>query len=96
MSPRVVFDTTRPSRSATDMCATRGEIRIVRHQHQRRAAGSMDVEQQVDDLSTGRAVEIAGRFVGEQQRRIVGERASDRDALLLAARELRRIMMSAL
>ena len=35
-------------------------------------------------------VEVAGRLVADQQRRIGGERAGDRDALLLAARELGR------
>ena len=38
----------------------------------------------------GRLVEIAGRLVGEHQQRAVGERAGDRDALLLAARQLAR------
>ena len=33
-------------------------------------------------------VEVAGRLVGQQQRRVVDERARDRDALLLAAGEL--------
>ena len=41
------------------------------------------------------AVEIAGRLVGQDDRRIVGQRAGDGDALLLAARELRRIVMAA-
>ena len=36
----------------------------------------------------GPAVEIAGRLVGEQQVRLVRERARDRDALLLAAGQL--------
>jgi hypothetical protein len=31
---------------------------------------------------------LPGRLVGEQQRRVVDERAAHRDALLLAAREL--------
>ena len=56
---------------------------------------AIDVEQQVDDVVAGAAVEIAGRLVGEQDRRIVGERAGDRHALLLAARQLRRIVMAA-
>ena len=71
----------------------RGELGIVRHQHQRGAAGAPDVEQQVHDVAAGRRVEVAGRLVGQHDRRIVGERARDRDALLLAARELRRIVM---
>ena len=33
-------------------------------------------------------VEVRGRFVGEQQRRIERERAGDRDALLLAAAQV--------
>ena len=38
----------------------------------------------------GRVVEVAGRLVAEQDLGVVGERAGDRDALLLAAREPRR------
>ena len=52
-------------------------------------------EQQLDDRVAGRGVEVAGRFVGEEQRRIVGQRARNRDALLLAAGELRRVMVRA-
>ena len=37
-----------------------------------------------------RRIEIAGRLVGQQQPRHVGDRARDRDALLLAAGELGR------
>ena len=32
------------------------------------------------------AIEISGRFIGDQDRRIVGERAGDRNALLFTAR----------
>ena len=42
-----------------------------------------------DDVGGG-LVEIAGGLVGEDQSRAVGERAGDRDALLLAAGELAR------
>ena len=35
-------------------------------------------------------VEVAGRLVGEEQRRLVHQRAGDGDALLLAAGELAR------
>ena len=72
----------------------RGQLGIVRHQHDRRLARAIDLEQQLDDLAAGLAVEVAGRLVGEEERRIVGERARDGDALLLAARELRRIVMA--
>ena len=42
----------------------------------------------------GVLVELAGRLVGEQQRRPVRQRARDRDALHLAAGELRRPMIA--
>ena len=51
----------------------------------------VDLAQQVHDLEREIRIEIAGRLVGETQRRIVDERARDRDALLLAAREIVRI-----
>ena len=54
------------------------------------------VQQQIEHVAPVRAIEIAGRLVGEDQRRIVGQRARDRNALLLAARELRRIVMAAI
>ena len=42
-------------------------------------------EEQVGHLFAGRSVEVAGRLVGEDQRRARGDRAGDGDALLLAA-----------
>ena len=41
-------------------------------------------------------IEIACRLVGKQNRRIVGQRARDRDPLLLAARQLGRIVVAAI
>ena len=41
-----------------------------------------------EDLDAGAEVELTGRLVGEQDRVPGRERAGDRDALLLAAREL--------
>src|SRR5262249_61472488 len=45
---------------------------------------------QIHDRLPGRAVEVPGRLVGKHDRRSPDQRASDRDALALAARELRR------
>ena len=90
-----VCDTTRPSRSAIDDVGDGGQLRIVRHEHERRAARPVHLEQQVDDVAARRAVEVAGRLVGQQDRRVVRERPRDRHALLLAARELRRVVMAA-
>jgi hypothetical protein len=44
----------------------------------------------VDDRSV-RRVELAGRFVGEEERRPVCDRGADRDPLLLAAGKLARV-----
>ena len=44
------------------------------------------------DLALVRRVEIAGRLVGQQDRGVVDQRARDRHALLLAARELARMV----
>ena len=45
---------------------------------------------QVEHALAGVGVEVAGRLVAEQQPRALGQRAGDRDALGLAARQLRR------
>src|ERR1700743_1871126 len=66
---------------------------VVRHQHQRHAALGMFGEQEIDDLLSGGLVEIAGRFVSDENSRIGRERAGERDAWLFAARKLRRIVM---
>ena len=44
-------------------------------------------------LDAGAGVEVAGRLVGEQDRRLGHQRARDRDALLLAARQLVGMML---
>ena len=72
-----------------------GREALVVGRDQRGAALAADqVEEFGEDDVGGVLVEIAGRLVGENQRRLVGERAGDRDALLLAARQLRRAVVS--
>ena len=46
-----------------------------------------------EHLAAGLRVEVAGRLVGEQHRRLADQRAGDGDALLLAAGELRRTVV---
>ena len=50
----------------------------------------VDAVEQRRDLLARRLVQLAGGLVGQQQARPVGQRARDRHALHLAARELRR------
>jgi acyl-CoA thioesterase I len=54
------------------------------------------LEEQVEDGCARRRVEIAGGLVGEDQLGLGGGGAGDGDALLLAARKLRRIMSEAM
>ena len=51
--------------------------------------------EQVEDLRLDRDVERGGRLVGDQQRRVAGERHGDRRALAHAAGELVRILRRA-
>ena len=59
-------------------------------------AGLVQLLEQLDDLLGGAAVERAGRLVGEDDMRVVDQRAGDRHALLLPARKLRRLVVLAM
>ena len=61
-----------------------------------RRPGGMQFQQQFDDRRRRGRVEVAGRLVGEHERRLAHDRASDRDALTLPARHLRRPVMQAM
>ena len=62
----------------------------MRHLHDRRALLVEPLEQLHDFLPL-RRVQVAGRLVGQDHRRIRDDGARDADELLLAARELSRI-----
>ena len=53
-----------------------------------RRAAARDAVERLLDRRLGAAVERAGRFVEDQDRRVLEQGAGDRDALLLAARKL--------
>ena len=53
-------------------------------------------KQKLNDLLAGVLVEISGRFVGDHDCRIGGQRTCNRDTLLLAARKFGRIMVKPL
>ena len=72
-----------------------GEARIVRH-HADRRAFAMQVLQQLHHRFAVARVEVSGRLVGQQDRRLPAQRARHGDALLLTARELRRIVPHAM
>ena len=56
---------------------------------------TIDVEQQVDDVLAVVGIEIAGRLVGQQHLGLVRECPREGDTLLLAARQLRRVVVHA-
>src|SRR6266511_3657067 len=72
----------------------RRDVMLVGDQHDR-LAGPEQLLEQSHDLFAGGRVEVAGRLVGEQDRRLVHEGAGDRDALALAARQLVRLVVHA-
>ena len=76
--------------------ASRAVGGIVGHQHQAGARSTLQASEHLEHGLAGARVEVAGGLVGEEQRGPRRERARHRDALLLAARELRRIVVSAL
>ena len=73
-----------------------GGVRIVRDHDDRLAVIAIERLQQIEDLVAGLAIEIAGRLVAEQQRRVGDDGARDADALLLAARQLTRVVLRAI
>ena len=72
-----------------------GERLFVRDQHHRGALLAIEREQQFEHGAPGGGVEIAGRLVGQQDRRPQGKGAGERDALLFAAGELHRVVIEA-
>src|ERR1700687_5936501 len=79
-----------------DAVEAMGEFEIVGRDQRGEALSADDLDEDRHDAGCGGVVEIAGRLVGEEDLRIVGERPDERDALLLAAREPRRSVAEAL
>ncbi len=61
---------------------------VVGDEDQRHAALALQVQQQVDDLGLDGDIQRGGRFVGDQQARIAGDRHGDHHSLVHAAGEL--------
>jgi len=64
------------------------DVRVVRH-HQDVLAGVVQFAENLDNDGFVGFVEIAGGLVGENDLRLIDQRARNRNALLLAAGELR-------
>lgn len=72
--------------------ATLGQTRVMGNHDQRGPLLTIEFEQQIGDALAGGGVQVARRFVGEQDVRLAGKGPGDRHALLLAAGKLSRIM----
>ena len=55
-----------------------------------------DLTEELHDLASSVAVEGRRRLVGQDQGWLIRDRSRDRDALLLSARELRRIVLTSI
>ncbi len=77
----------RPSRKRTWRLAWLCDVLFVSDQHDGDAFAVQFVEQS-HDFFAGLAVQIAGRFIGKDQARVVDQRTRNRHALLLAAGNL--------
>src|SRR6185436_18319595 len=73
--------------------ATGRDRRLVCDHGKRRASGADHVHQQVKHMAPSAVVEVARRFVGEDEARLVDQRARDSHALTLAAGEARRLVI---
>ena len=74
----------------------RGDVEIVGGDDGGEARGAHQLAQRREHPLGCALIEIAGRLVGEQDARRIGDRARDRDALLLAAGQLRRPVRQAI
>ena len=73
-----------------DLAAHPGGDGLVVGDHHDRGPGRVQLVQQVEDRRAGGGVEVAGRLVGQHDRRRPGQRAGDRHPLPLPARQLGR------
>ena len=69
-----------------------GELQVVGGDDGGEAGGAYQLGECVEHAVGGAQIEVSGWLVGKQNARRVGDGARDRDALLLAAGELRRPM----
>jgi len=91
-----VFGFDHASAQADRALAQPGKRQIMCDEHQSRTTLALERENEIDDRAAGGLVEIAGRFVGDEDRRVRCDGARDGDALLLAAGKLGRIVVHAM
>src|SRR5450756_1811254 len=85
-----------PVAERDDAGAVFGDVALVCDEEHGNPAFLVQRLEHVHDLDGGPGVEVAGRLIGEEDRRVVDQGARDSDALLLAARQLVGEVVSAL
>ena len=83
-SSRTAHAATRPSRRWIWRLGAGGDLGVVGDEHDRPSA-RVELAEDGQHVGAGAAVEVAGRLVGEDERRLGDERPGDGDTLLLAA-----------
>src|SRR5262245_20745076 len=82
-----------PARELDHPSAHRVDDGVVVGGHVHGSARSIDAVEQLHDVDRRRSVQVPRGLVGQQDERTVHERAGDRDALLLATRQLVRVVL---
>src|SRR5262245_58606574 len=72
-----------------------GELVVVRGDDECDAQRRLELDEQIPDHLAGLGIQVAGWLIGQDESRMADQRARDRDALLLAARQLPRPMAHA-
>jgi hypothetical protein len=80
---------------AQDSARLPGEVRIMGHQHKRRAGCGIEFKNQPHDLLRGLRIKVTRGLVGEKNLWPVHERAGDRNPLLFSAGKLNRVVVQA-
>src|ERR1700691_6235159 len=66
--------------------SVRGNVTFMRYENDRESAFHVECADKRNDIQRAFRVEVSSRFVGEEDGRVVDERSSNRDPLLLPAR----------
>src|SRR5262249_38195890 len=82
-----------PVTQLDDPVGVLGQRRVVGDQDERALLAAVPPDQELDDPRAGGRVQIAGRLIGEEEGRPVGDGARQGDSLLLAPRELDRVVV---
>ena len=89
------FGTRAAVANGDDAVYARCDIGVVRDDDDRHTEATVKVAEEFEHHPGANRIKLACRFVGQEQRRVVGERNRDGDALLFAARHLYRAVVHA-